>query len=434
LLLLVSTRSYRTEDFRAAARRLGVPLVLGSDRCHRIEETFGEEPGLISLDYRDPRHAAEQIAEAARSRSIRGVVPVDEGTAVIAALAAEKLGLPHNPPEAARRAANKYAMRVALAEALVSVPRFWRFDLDEGARWPARQVTYPCVLKPLLLSASRGVIRADDPEGFVAAWDRLARILHAAHAERRPRDDRAARQIMVETFVPGAEVAVEALLRGGQLEMLALFDKPDPLDGPFFEETIYVTPSRHPAALQGQIERTTAAAARALGLVEGPVHAELRLPPEEAGAARRWAESKPEQTNRPVVLEVAARSIGGLCARTLRFGAGLSLEEIIVAHAMGLPLSSLTRERRASGVMMIPIPRRGVLHGVTGLESARAVRGVEDVVVTAAEGRELEPLPEGDAYLGFIFARADRPEEVEAALRSAHARLRFDIRPALPTV
>ncbi len=425
LLLLVSTRSYRTEDFRTAAHRLGVALVLGSDRCHRIEETFGEDPGLLSLDYRDPSRAAEQIAQAARSRPIRGVVPVDEGTAVIAALAAEKLGLPHNPPEAARRAANKHAMRAALAEAGVPVPRFWCFDLGGGPREPAQQVTYPCVLKPLLLSASRGVIRADDPAAFEAAWGRLARILDDARVERRPQEERASRQVLVEEFVPGAEVAVEALLRGGQLEMLALFDKPDPLDGPFFEETIYVTPSRHPPALQSRIEWTAGAAARALGLREGPVHAELRLSP--VGA-------KPELLITPVVIEVAARSIGGLCARTLRFGAGLSLEEIIVAHAMTLPSSSLARERRASGVMMIPIPRRGVLHGVGGLESARAVAGVDDVVLTAPEGRELEPLPEGDAYLGFIFARADRPEEVEAALRAAHARLHFDIRPALPTV
>jgi hypothetical protein len=223
--------------------------------------------------------------------------------------------------------------------------------------------------------------------------------------------------VLVEAFVPGAEVAVEGLLRGGSLELLALFDKPDPLDGPYFEETLYVTPSRHPAALQQAVQRVAAEAVRALGLTEGPVHAELRL-----------------SADGPVVLEVAARSIGGLCARALRFGAGLSLEEIVVAHAVGLPLSTLTREARASGVMMLPIPRRGILHGVSGLTAARAVPGVEDVVVTIPEGREVVPLPEGDAYLGFLFARAGRPEEVEQALRAAQARLAFDIRPALPTV
>ena len=417
LLLLVPTRSYRTEDFRAAARRLGVPLLIGSDRCHRVEETFGEQVGLISLDYRRPEHAAEQIARAARRRPIRGVVPADEGTAVIAALAAERLGLPHNPPRSAWRAANKHAMRQALRAAGVPVPRFWLFDLADGPEAASRQVEYPCVLKPLLLSASRGVIRADDPGGFARAWRRLGGILEAARAERRPRDERAGRQVLVESFVPGAEVAVEGLLRQGSLEVLALFDKPDPLEGPFFEETLYVTPSRHPAELQERIVRVTAAAARGLGLEEGPVHAELRLPP-----------------GGPVVLEVAARSIGGLCARTLRFGAGLSLEEIVVAHAMGLPLSSLSRQPGAAGVMMLPIPGRGVLRGVAGIEAARAVPGVEDVVITVPEGREVVPLPEGDAYLGFLFARGERPEEVEAALRAGQARLGFDIRAPLPTV
>jgi biotin carboxylase len=199
--------------------------------------------------------------------------------------------------------------------------------------------------------------------------------------------------------------------------VLALFDKPDPLDGPFFEETLYVTPSRHPAGLQRHVERLVAEAARALGLVEGPLHAELRL-----------------ASSGPVVLEIAARSIGGLCARALRFGAGVSLEEVVVAHAMGLPLADLSRERRAAGVMMLPIPRAGILRGVGGVERARDVPGVEDVVVTIPEGREVRPLPEGDAYLGFAFARGERPEEVEAALRRAHATLEIDIRPALPTV
>jgi biotin carboxylase len=221
----------------------------------------------------------------------------------------------------------------------------------------------------------------------------------------------------VESFVPGAEVALEGLLRGGELEVLALFDKPDPLDGPFFEETLYVTPSRHPAALAAAVVATTARAAAALGLREGPVHAELRLAP-----------------SGPVVLEVAARSIGGLCSRTLRFGAGLSLEEVLVAHAMGLPLDALRREARAAGVMMLPIPRRGILHAVGGVEAARAVPGVEDVVVTAPEGREVVPLPEGDSYLGFLFARGETPGAVEAALREGHRRLDLDIRPPLPTV
>lgn len=417
LLLLVPTRSYRTEDFLAAAHQLGVPVLLGTDLCHSVEERFGARPGEISLDFRRPQRAAERVAAVAREHPIGGIVPTDEGTAVLAALIAARLGLRHNPPEATRRAANKHLQREALRAAGLPVPPFSLHALADGPERAAASAPYPCVLKPLVLSASRGVIRADDRAGFLAAWRRITRILHEARAERRPRDEEAAGFLLVEGFVPGPEVALEGLLRGGRLEVLALFDKPDPLDGPYFEETLYVTPSRHPPALQAEVGRLVEASARALGLAEGPVHAELRLSP-----------------SGPVVLEVAARSIGGLCARTLRFGAGISLEQVLVAHAMGLPLPGLARERRAAGVMMLPIPRRGVLRRVGGLEEARAVPGVEDVVITIPEGREVEPLPEGDAYLGFAFARAERPEEVEAALRAAHARLEVDLRPPLPTV
>jgi biotin carboxylase len=415
LLLLVPTTSYRLDDFRAAAERLGVPLVLGTDLCHRVEELFAPRDDVLSLDYRRPERAAEQIVQAAARRPLRGIVPGSDPTAVIAALAAERLGLPHNPPAAARRAANKAAMREALAAGGVAVPRFQVRHLAEDPAEAAREAPFPCVLKPLIFSASRGVIRADDAAAFAAAWRRIARLLERSRPERRAREEDAAERLLVEAFVPGPEVAVEALLRDGALEVLALFDKPDPLDGPYFEETLYVTPSRHPPDLQAAIARTTADACRALGLAEGPVHAELRLPP-----------------SGPVVLEVAARSIGGLCSRALRFGAGLSLEEVIVAHAVGLPVEALRREQAASGVMMIPIPRRGILHAVSGVEDARAVPHVADVVITAQAGRELEPLPEGDSYLGFIFARADRPEEVERALRDAHARLRIDVRQPLP--
>ncbi len=417
LLLLVPTTSYRLDDFQAAARRLGVPLVVGSDLCHKIEDTFGAQPDLVPLDYRHPERAAEQIVEVAAARPIRGIVPASDPTAVIAALAAERLGLPHNPPEAARRAANKHAMRAALRDAGVPVPAFALHDLDGDPEAAARATPYPCVLKPLIFSASRGVIRADDPAGFVAAWRRIARLLRDTRSERRPRGEDEAHEVLVEAFVPGAEVAVEGLLRGGALEVLALFDKPDPLDGPYFEETIYVTPSRHPSALQREIERVVAEGARALGLREGPLHAELRLSP-----------------TGPVVLEIAARSIGGLCSRSLRFGAGLTLEEVLVAHAMGLPLDTLRREQRASGVMMIPIPRRGILHAVRGVDAARAVPYVVDLVVTAEIGREVTPLPEGEAYLGFLFAKAEAPAEVEVALREAHLRLELDIRAPLPTV
>ncbi len=417
LLLLVPTQSYRADDFLAAARRLGVPVLVGTDRCHRIEEAFGPSDGLLSIDYRKPEEAADEIAREGARLPIVGIVPADDGTAVIAALAAERLGLPRNSPAAARRTVNKLAQREALLAAGLPVPWFRAFPVADGPQGPAAAVRYPCVLKPLGLSGSRGVIRADDPASFGEAWRRVVAIVAAARNDRKARELGEGSRILVEAFVPGAEVALEGLLRGGRLELLALFDKPDPLDGPFFEETIYVTPSRHPPDVQAAVQATITAAAEALGLREGPVHAEARLGPDG-----------------PVILEVAARTIGGLCARALRFGAGASLEEIVVAHAVGLPLSSIRREARASGVMMLPIPRRGVLHGVAGLDAARVVPGVDDVVITVPEGREVVPLPEGDAYLGFLFARGESPEQVEAALREAHRRLSFDIRTQLPTV
>jgi biotin carboxylase len=304
-------------------------------------------------------------------------------------------------------ARDKYQMRHCLAAAGVPIPRFRRIALKDDPFLAARGVDFPCVLKPLALSASRGVIRANNVDQFMAAFRRIAALL--ARDDLEVRGD-AARFLLAEQYVPGLEVALEGLLVGGTLHTLALFDKPDPLEGPFFEETIYVTPSRLPATVQETIRATSAAACAALGLTEGPVHAELRLNDEG-----------------PWVLEVAARSIGGLCSRTLRFGTGMTLEEIILRHALGWPIASLERERRAAGVMMIPIPRGGRLDGVQGLEDARAVPHVEDVVISAHVGQTLVPLPEGWQYLGFIFARGDDPATVEDALRRAHGRLRFQI-------
>jgi biotin carboxylase len=400
LLLLLPTRTYRTEAFIAAATRLGVELVCASERPSTLEELSPNS--LVTLDFADPYGSAETIVRFARSRPIDAVVGVDDLTTVTAAAISQRLGLKANALPAVTTARDKHAMRRCLAEAGVSVPRFQLVELSDDPARAAQKVEYPCVLKPLMLSASRGVIRANDPREFVAAFERIAAILAEPDAARRA--------LLVEEFVPGREIALEGLLVGGSLHVLAIFDKPDPLDGPFFEETIYVTPSRLPAPTQARVAAVTRDACSALGLTEGPIHAELRV--NERG---------------PFVLEVAARSIGGLCARTLTFGTGLSLEDLILCHALGRPLESLERERRAAGVMMIPIPRAGCLVSVSGVEEARAVGAVEDVVITMHPGQEVIPLPEGWQYLGFIFARAETPAAVEGALREAHARLRFDI-------
>ncbi len=405
LLLLLPTRTYRTEDFIDAAHTLGVDLVCASEKPSTLEALAPDS--LLTLDFADPADAAARVAEWSAGRPLAAVVGVDDVTAAAAAAIAERLGLRASAPAAVAAARDKFQMRQCLAAAGLPVPRFRRIALGENPVLAARGVAFPCVLKPLSLSASRGVIRANTTEQFVVAFRRIAALL--------ARDDvavtgDAARYLLAEEYVPGLEVALEGLLIGGTLHVLALFDKPDPLEGPFFEETIYVTPSRLPDRVQRAIRATSAAACAALGLTEGPVHAELRV-----------------NDDGPWVLEVAARSIGGLCSRTLRFGTGMTLEEIILRHALGWTIDTLERERPAAGVMMIPIPKAGVLKHVQGLQEANATRLVEDVVISAHVGQEVVPLPEGWQYLGFIFARGEAPADVEDALRIAHSLLRFGI-------
>jgi biotin carboxylase len=404
------TTTYRAEPFLEAAQRLGVEVVVGSDHCHRLAD-YWHIP--LALRFRNPDRAVRDILAYAADHPLHAIVPVDDKTTEIAARAAEALSLPHNPPEAAAAARNKYRMRTLLARAGVPCPSCRRYEATDDPAHLAPAQVYPCVLKPLLLSASRGVIRADTPEEFVAAFRRIHRILFHA-PDLPPTADPDARRILAEDFIPGVEVAVEGLLTQGRLHVLAIFDKPDPLDGPFFEETIYVTPSRLPAETQRAIIATTAAATRAIGLSDGPIHAELRV--NDAG---------------PWVIEVAGRSIGGLCSRTLRFGLGISLEELILRHAFGLDTGVLTRQGQASGVMMLPIPSAGLFEGASGVEEAARTPGVEEVTITAEPGQELLPLPEGSSYPGFIFARGDAPAFVEAALRAAHQRLHLHIKPVL---
>src|SRR5881392_1447292 len=405
LLLLLPTASYRTAAFVEAARRLGVDLTVASERPSTFQDA--NPRGLLTLHLSDPARAAGEARAFAQEHPLQGVVGVDDDTAVVAAAIAGTLGLRGNSVAAARVARDKHEQRTLLAAAGVPVPRFTRYGVDDDPRRLAAGMSYPCVLKPLRLAASRGVIRADTPEAFVAAFERVRRIVEQAGC--------ASRSLLVEDFIPGREYALEGLLVAGELHTLALFDKPDPLDGPYFEETIYVTPSRLPADGRRAVAVCAARAAAALGLREGPVHAELRV-----NASGPW------------LIELAARPIGGRCSGALRFGTGrsgsgtwVSLEEIILRHALGMQVPSLEREAPASGVMMIPVPGAGVLREVRGVDAARRVPLVEEVVITAHPGQELVPWPEGARYPGFIFARGGTPEAVEAALRAAHRQLHF---------
>jgi biotin carboxylase len=409
VLLLMPTTSYKATDFMEAASRLGVEVVIGTERKQALQD---EAPGTtLVVDLDDQERGARSIRGLAAERPLNAVIGVDDETVELATRAAEVLGLPHNPLDAVRASRDKHATRQRLAEAGLRTPRFRLVPTDADPRETAREVGFPCVLKPRFLAASRGVLRADDGTGFVAAFERIRSLLQDPEVRKRGGDR--AGEILVEDYIPGDEVAVEGLLEEGALRVLALFDKPDPLVGPTFEETLFVTPSRHPAEVQRAIAREAEAACRALGLYDGPVHAELRV-----------------RDGEPWMLEVAARTIGGLCARALRFGAGVSLEELVLRHALGLGTGDLAREDGASGVLMIPTPQAGVLQKVRGLEDAAAVPGVVDLALSVHRGTRIEPLPEGHRYLGFIFARGGTPELAEQALRDAHAALGIEIAPA----
>ena len=404
VLLLIPTTSYQTADFLAAASELGVDVVVGSNEPSVLADVGGQS---LVIDFQHPDHGSKQILEFARTTSIDAIVPVDEVTTSVAATAADSLNLRHNPPLSVQRAGNKLKLRECLRDAQLPTPTFSQLDIEADASEAARSFTYPCVLKPLTLSASRGVIRADGHNSFVVAFQRIRDILRDLDVQ-----SEAARTILVEQYVPGGEVALEGLVDNGNLRVLALFDKPDPLEGPYFPETIYVTPSRLSGATQEQITRTTQDAVSAMGLRDGPIHAELRL--SESG---------------PVIIEIAARSIGGLCSRVLRFGAGVSLEELILRHALSLPITSFEREAQPAGVMMLPIPgeRPGRLEAVEGIDAARSLPGILDITLTVPIGERVIPLPEGNRYLGFIFARAETADTVEQALRDAHASMKFAI-------
>jgi len=398
LLLLLPTTTYRTAAFVEAARQIGVELTVASEEPSALQAT--SLGGLITLPLNDPQRSATEAFLFAQRYPLAAVVGVDDDTAIVAAVIAQRLGLKGNPVHAMQAARDKHQQRELLARAGVPIPRFMLRGLNEEPAEIASIVTYPCVVKPLRLSASRGVMRADDVQGFMKAQNRLRSIVREPEAT-----------FLIEEFIPGYEVALEGLVVNRRMHVLAIFDKPDPLDGPFFEETIYITPSQVPAALQKAIADCTDRAVRALGITEGPIHAELRY--NERG---------------PWLIELAARPIGGRCSAVLRFGdKDVTLEEIILRHALGMPIPSLRRERQAAGVMMIPIPGAGTLHEVRGVAEAQAVPLIEDVQITAHPGERLVPFPEGSRYPGFIFARGETPAVVEAALRDAHARLEFVI-------
>ena len=394
LLLLIPTTTYRAGAFMAAAESLGIDLTVASEQDSAFS---AEEPDkLLTLPFGNPERAAQLIRQFDSRHPVSAVFGIDDRTAIVAAHGAAALGLPHNDIPAAEAAGNKFRQRTIMARAGVPVPPFERhlFSRLEGP--VPRAVPFPAVLKPVTLSASRGVIRVNDPEECAAGLERLRHILAQA-------SPRGPGEFLVESYVPGPEFALEGTLVDGVLHSLALFDKPDPLTGPHFAETIYLTPSRASPAVRQALSDTAQQACRALGLTRGPVHIELR-----------------HNARGPWLIELAARPIGGRCGQVLRFGenGSQSLETVLLGQALGRWHQPPAREQGASGVMMIPVPRAGEFRELRGLADARAVPGITDVKVTVHPGARVRPLPEESRYLGFVFARAGDPAEVERAIRA----------------
>ena len=403
VLLLVPARTYRATDFLVAASWPGLELVVGSDGALPLSHEH-----VIRVDPQDVQTSADRLV--AQSGPVDAVVAADTPMLVLAAAAAARMGLAHNPVEAVRAAADKATQRRRWAAAGVAQPAFRIVPAgasEDALEEAAAQVGYPCVVKAVSLSGSQGVLRADDRAGAADAAERIRQILRVAG---RPVDE----PLLVEAYIPGWELSVDGLLTGGELTVTAVFDKPDTPEGPTFEETVLLTPSRLPQPILCDARRAAERAARALGLRYGPIHAELRL---DARRRRR----------RPTMLELAARSIGGLCSRALRFLDGVSLEQLVLANALGHRVPS-HRLARPAGVLMLPVERAGVLQAVDGRADAAAVPGITGLSITIPVGHSVHPLPDGDRYLGFVFAEAATHQEVEQALRAARRRLRVIIR------
>lgn len=416
LLLFTGKLGYQTRSFEDTARKLGVQLVYATDRCGQLDDPWGDQ--AIPVHFESPEKAAHNVIESVRGQDVAGILALGDRPAAAAAYTARGLGIQYNHPAAVEACRSKLRMREVFRNAGLHVPWFRSFRITPIPEPTLLGISFPCVLKPLSLSASQGVMRANHREEFLAAATRLRQLLESAEilATREQNLD----QMIVEEYIPGREVAVEGLLTDGILRVLAIFDKPDPLEGPYFEETIYVTPSGLPDTTQRQIERCARDTAGALGLTHGPIHAEFRI--NDAGV---WP------------IEVAPRPIGGLCARALRFSssqtdAPIGLEELLLRHALRLPGCDAPRESLASGVMMIPVPQSGVLEGIFGTEAARAMPRITELVITARLHDYIAAWPEGSSYLGFLFARGSMAEEVEQAIRAAHKKLEFCITPRLP--
>jgi len=416
VLLFASKLGYQTRAFNAVAEKLDVELVFVTDRCHQLDDPWHDL--ALAVHFENHEEAARSVVQSLGGRPIDGILALGDRPTPAAAYAARRLGLSYHHPDSAEACRSKLRMREVFRDAGLPTPWFQALSLQPIPEPALLGISYPCVVKPLSLSASQGVVRVNNRDEFIAGATRLKRLLESA--EIRATRERNLDLMLVEAYLPGREIAVEGLLTEGELRILAVFEKPDPLEGPYFEETIYLTPPRLPAALQQAVEGSFANTVSAMGLTHGPVHGEFRV--NEEGV---WP------------LEIAPRSIGGMCARALRFqmrdDTGLiSLEELLLRHALAMPGADAPRENNASGVMMIPVPNSGTFEKLEGEGVARSTPGIADLEITARLHDYITAWPEGSSYLGFLFARGDNSTEVDSAIRAAHAKLRFTLVPRLP--
>lgn len=398
LLLISHHNSYRIAPYIKAARNLGLEVTIASQGKHSL---VTEVASGIHIDFNDANSALNEILKEHRSKPFAGILGSDDQTVELAAHVAKALNLPHNPPAAALCSHRKDLARAQLALAHCPVPMHCLLDLTSAIKKQMAGLPWPCVLKPLNMSASRGVIRTNNEDEFIAACERLRPILATTQGEFEQT------HVLIEEYIDGIEIAYEGFLQNGQLETITIFDKPDPLVGPYFEETIYVTPSTLSNELQRSIKEVIQEACKAYGLVTGAIHAECRI----------------DSENKIWILEIASRTIGGDCARMLD-NENFGIEELAISLAISRPVEVVMPEQ-ARGVMMIPIRQKGLLKRVEGLLEANKVKHIDKIDIIINEGHELIPLPEGNQYLGYIFASADTAEQVTAAIREAYAQLKF---------
>lgn len=402
IFVIIPTTSYRAHDFIKAASQLDVEVVIGSERRQALSKLLPDTS--LALNLQSLKSSVEKIKELSQKKPLDAIIGVDEETVILAAMASEELGLLYNGVSSVKATRNKHLMRQKFSQAGLLNPNFQVCSIRNDPKTLADEIRYPCVLKPTFLSASQGVIRVDSLNEFIDAFKQIKEIITDPSNKRKSLEKK--NQILMEDYIPGFEVAVEGILINGEFKLLAIFDKPDPLEGPYFIETIYITPSRYPQKVQSEILKTMDDAIKAVGLTNGPIHAEMRI-----------------NKNGIWILEIAARSIGGICSRALKLNNGISLEELILRHAIGEDIKYIDREKNAAGVMMMPVLKVGILKEVKNIELAKKVAGIENIVITIASEQKLQPLPTGAKYLGFIFARGKTPEMVEAAIREAYNKI-----------